>query len=169
MQFARQVLLDPLELRRRHDVGDVEFARAVLSQFGAGIGDVHEVHFIELRRGVVPVVRVPAQDDVRTDDPVRQHEGAVRHELARTRVLRAVRSQRGPCTGNVPGWDSSPSRYGAGVARRISTVRSSGALTPSSSGCFSPRVIALAFTTGSMNCAYGDAVFGSTSRRMPAT
>ncbi len=58
--------------------------------------------FFELRRHVVPVTGVPAQDDVRANDPVREYEGAVRHELAGSRVLRSVRSQRRTVNGECP-------------------------------------------------------------------
>ena len=42
-----QVLLDPLELLRRHDVRRVELTGAVLAQFGARIGDMQEMHVLE--------------------------------------------------------------------------------------------------------------------------
>ena len=108
----RQVLLDPLELRRRHHVGEVELAGAVLAQLGAGVRDVHEMHALEPGRAVVPVAWIALHHHVRADDPVVEHERPVRDQLAGTRVLGAVRRQRRAMHGE-----------GAGLRQQAEQVR----------------------------------------------
>ena len=60
-------------------------------------------------------------------------------------------------------------RLQGSYAKTVLVDNKAGAETPRSVAGRSPRMIAAALTTGSIDCAYGDAVAGSTSRRMPAT
>ena len=127
--------LEPRDFARRHGVGHVEVAGAKARELRRRIGDVHVAHGVELRRRVVPVVRVPRRADVRADGPFGRRERAVRHRDARPRELLRVRGER-----------RAMHREGARVrehreeiratarARSTTSVASSGAATPSDVG-----------------------------------
>ena len=72
----------------------VELERAKALQLGRLVLGRIEPDFLELRVGVVPVVRVAHDLDVRLHDPVVEHERAVADEVAGPRPLIAVRLER---------------------------------------------------------------------------
>ncbi len=115
VQLAGQVLLDPGELLRRHDVGDVQLARPVLPEFGARIGMVEIVHALDPGARVVPVMAVALGNHVRAHYPVAQHERAIRQQPARAGVLRPVLRQRRPVHREAAGLCEQPEQ----VRRRV--------------------------------------------------
>jgi hypothetical protein len=95
VQLARQVLPDPRELLRGHDVGGIKLPRAVLAELGTRLVLMYEVHVLKVRRRVVPVAGIATDHDFRADHPVLEDERTVRdHFPGAGEILAASRERR---------------------------------------------------------------------------
>jgi hypothetical protein len=94
------VAADVVELAARHRRGDVQLAAAPALILGILIGLRDEAHLVETRRGIVPVVAVALEVELRALHPGNQTEGAVADEIARLDEAGAVAGEARPVHGH---------------------------------------------------------------------